>query len=149
MPELGDVFTILTAGSVTDNGIAMAGGGPSPYYLLSGSGTSLLLAVGVQGDYNLDGTVNAGDYTRWRNTLGDSVPEGTGADGDGDGEITLGDYAIWKAQYGEAFSGFGAGTGAGNSQGTVPEPGSLVMLLMGASLAGCGIMSRQRSSRAN
>jgi hypothetical protein len=98
------------------------------------------LAVGVQGDYNLDGTVNAGDYTRWRNTLGDSVPEGTGADGDGDGEITLGDYAIWKAQYGEAFSGFGAGTATGAS---VPEPAAMASLLLGVALC-AGLRARRR-----
>ncbi len=53
----------------------------------------------LTGDYNGDGTVDAGDYVIWRRTLGQSVAFGSGADGDGDGVIGLGDYAAWRSSF--------------------------------------------------
>jgi len=45
------------------------------------------------GDYNGDLTVDAADYTVWRDTLGQAVAtNGDGADGDADGTINPGDY---------------------------------------------------------
>ncbi|MEX2317540.1 MAG: PQQ-dependent sugar dehydrogenase [Pirellulales bacterium] len=137
-PSAGDVFTILTAASVTDNGIEMAGAQPSPYYLMTGSGTSLLLGVGAQGDFNHDGTVNAADYTVWRNELGQSVANGTSADADGSGTVTRDDYNIWKSQYGQTAIPIGSGSGQ-----AVPEPGSCALLLAGVALAVCGAARRR------
>lgn len=57
------------------------------------------------GDYNLDGTVDMADYTAWRNTLGETVPIYTGADGDGSGTITKDDYLVWKRSYGTSATG--------------------------------------------
>ena len=45
-------------------------------------------------DYNDDGTVDAADYTIWRDSLGQNVTLGTGADGDEDGYIGLEDYDL-------------------------------------------------------
>jgi hypothetical protein len=53
------------------------------------------------GDYNRNGVVDAADYTTWRNTLGQTVPQYDDADGDGDGTIDRDDYDVWKAHYGE------------------------------------------------
>ena len=61
------------------------------------------------GDYNGDHTVNAADYTVWRNTLGMNVPRWSGADGDGSQWIDTGDYVLWKQQYGQP-QGAGAGS---------------------------------------
>jgi hypothetical protein len=77
----------------------------------------------IPGDYNQDGTVNAADYTVWRDTLGKSVALGTGADGDGDGMITAADYAVWKQHFGDSASGSAAAT-------AVPEPAGLSMALI-------------------
>jgi hypothetical protein len=137
-PAAGDVFTIMTAASVTDNGITMAGGGPSPYYLMTGSGTSLLLGVGAQGDFNHDGTVNAADYTVWRNMLGQGVANGTSADADGSGTVTIADYNIWKAHYGQVAIPPGAGSSV-----AVPEPGSWILLLAGLAMSAC-VAARRR-----
>ena len=52
------------------------------------------------GDYNRDGTVDAADYTVWRDNLGASVAPLTGADGDGNGVVDATDYAVWKSQFG-------------------------------------------------
>jgi hypothetical protein len=79
------------------------------------------------GDYNGDGRVDAGDYTMWRNTLGQSVTSGSGADGDNDGMIDQGDYTVWR-------SNFGATSGSGASLlGAVPEPNSLAIALVALS----------------
>jgi hypothetical protein len=137
-PSAGDVFTILTASSVTDNGIEMVDGASSPFYLMTGSGTSLLLGVGRQGDFNHDGTVNAGDYTVWRNMLGQSVANGTSADADGSGTVTREDFNIWKANYGQTANPIGSG-----SSQVVPEPGSCALLLAGIALGMCGAARRR------
>ena len=57
----------------------------------------------VDGDYNLDGMVDAADYTVWRNTLGMvGIPLYSGADGNGNGMIDADDYLVWKANYGNS-----------------------------------------------
>jgi hypothetical protein len=61
------------------------------------------------GDYNHNGTVDAGDYAIWRHTLNQSAsPAGSGADGNSNGTIDQGDYMFWRERYGNAV---GAGTG--------------------------------------
>ncbi|HEY4235674.1 MAG TPA: dockerin type I domain-containing protein [Lacipirellulaceae bacterium] len=52
------------------------------------------------GDYNHNGTVDAADYTVWRDTLGATVPRGSGADANGDKTITAVDYSTWATQFG-------------------------------------------------
>lgn len=54
------------------------------------------------GDYNGDDIVDAADYTAWRDTVGDSVPPGEGADGDESGTIDAGDYGPWNDNYGSS-----------------------------------------------
>lgn len=52
------------------------------------------------GDYNGDRTVDAADYSMWRDTAGTLVAPFTGADGDGDGAVWTNDHAAWAANYG-------------------------------------------------
>jgi 3-phytase len=59
----------------------------------------------LPGDYNLDGHVNAADYTVWRDALGKTVDKYAGADGDGDGQVDPGDYSVWKANFGKSGGG--------------------------------------------
>jgi len=81
------------------------------------------------GDYNGDETVNAADYTDWRNTLGQQVPNGTGADGEPNGVIDVADYDFWKAHFGDVIS-----LGAGGQSFAVPEPASAAILWSGLML---------------
>jgi hypothetical protein len=87
------------------------------------------------GDYNGTGTVEAGDYTTWRNSLGKAVPSGTGADGDSDGRVTLADYDVWKSHYGMSLGSTGIiyATAA-----AAPEPSaaSLTVCLLLVALSG-------------
>jgi hypothetical protein len=88
--------------------------------------------VSIPGDYNGDLMVNAADYTVWRNTLGQIVPVGTGADGNRDTMITYDDYVLWKETYGLTLPG---GSGAVVGESTVPEPSAGVLLLLGGMFA--------------
>jgi hypothetical protein len=59
-------------------------------------------------DFNGNGTVDAADYTVWRNNLGlmDTATQATG-DANGDGDVTAADYTAWKSAFGEASGGNG------------------------------------------
>ena len=56
------------------------------------------------------GTVDAADYTVWRNTLGQAVARGTGPTGITTAWSTTADYQVWKANYGTVYD---ARTGGG------------------------------------
>lgn len=77
------------------------------------------------GDYNGDGFVDAADYTVYRDSLGDSVTAGEGADGNGNGVIDTGDYDLWVENYG----------GGSSTAAAVPEPAGLVLLACGVAAA--------------
>jgi hypothetical protein len=79
-------------------------------------------SIETTGDYNGDGTVNAADYTVWRDTLGQNVDPGTGADGEPDGTIDVADYNFWKSKFGNVIAGTGATSVA------VPEPTTTLIL---------------------
>jgi hypothetical protein len=106
-------------------------------YQLSLSPTSIL-----QGDYNRNGIVDAGDYDIWRKSLGQSVAAGTSADGNFDGQITPADYNVWKSHIGQT-SGSGSGVGL-NANAAVPEPPLAVL----AAVVILVVVSR-RTSRPN
>ena len=86
------------------------------------------VATVLVGDYNGNGVVDAADYTVWRDTLGDSVTPGTGADGDGDGNIDPDDYNLWVTNFGNSSP---------SNSASVPEPGTLALLLAAAGVMAC------------
>lgn len=69
-------------------------------------------SVGLAGDFNLDGVVDAADYTVWRDGLGTTY--------------TQGDYDTWKNNYGATLASSSSATAA-----SVPEPGALALLGLG------------------
>lgn len=79
----------------------------------------------LAGDYNQDGSIDAADYTVWRDSLNDSVVVGAGADGRADGVIDHEDYALWVANFGTSQNAVGT---------VVPEPGALMLLAIAAAL---------------
>jgi pectate lyase len=86
----------------------------------------------LEGDYNNDGTVDAADYTVWRDALGsDGLPFNETASL---GIVDNDDYLAWK-------SNFGA-TNGGGSLANVPEPGGLFLIAVGTVL-----VSVQRKQR--
>ena len=56
----------------------------------------------LAGDFNTDQVVNAADYVIFRDTVGDTVPTGTGADADGDGMVTPTDLTVFFENFGTA-----------------------------------------------
>jgi PEP-CTERM motif-containing protein len=83
----------------------------------------------IEGDYNDDGVVDAGDYLAWRKHLGSEVE--VEVDGDHSGRVDDGDLGVWRQHYG----GGQAGAGALVSGGAVPEPATLVLLLTALAFA--------------
>ena len=67
------------------------------------------------GDYNRNGVVESGDYVVWRKTLGNSVPNFSGADGDGDGVVDQDDLDVWRANFGNTVPGSGSGAASSSS----------------------------------
>jgi pimeloyl-ACP methyl ester carboxylesterase len=77
--------------------------------------------VAGTGDYNLNGAVDAADYTVWRDSLGQAVAAFTGADGNGTGTVDASDYALWKANFGAHFAGLAALASADLGQPAVED----------------------------
>ena len=77
------------------------------------------------GDFNEDGAVDTGDYTIWAdNYTGPGGTVGTPPTGDanGDGAVDTADYTIWADNY----------TGASAALNNVPEPSTMIPLVVGA-----------------
>lgn len=92
---------------------------------------SIEVLLPVLQDYNLDGLWNAADYTIWQDSLGDTgidLPAdgtGPGLDGQPDGIVDQYDYTYWKMNFGQPSL-----VGSTSSSGVIPEPGSLLLILM-------------------
>ncbi|MEX2171438.1 MAG: matrixin family metalloprotease [Pirellulales bacterium] len=120
-PEPGDSFSFLTAA----DGISGAFAALNLPALASGldwelrlTGTAALLSIvhePMPGDFNRDGVVSAADYTVWRDTLGQ-----TGAG-----------YTVWQANFGATVGG----AGARFDHHGVPEPSSMVFVLIASAAA--------------
>ena len=80
-------------------------------------------AIGLPGDYNDNGFVDAADYVIWRDTLGTNFMLPNRGQGN-TGPVSDLDYNTWKAH-------FGASVGAGVSIAGVPEPTSCALLAVG------------------
>lgn len=123
LPAIGSSFQILSAaggitGQFSSSSLPEL---PGRGWRLNYQPTAVSLSVVLAGDYNNDGRVDAADYTRWRDTLG-QTGAALAADGNGNGQIDNADYNIWKANFGQ--------TAGAASLAPVPEPQSLVLLAL-------------------
>ena len=97
-----------------------------------------LVPTELAGDYNGNGTVDAADYTVWRNALAQSGGS-LAADGNENGRIDTGDYTVWKTNFGRVG---GTGSTGITPAVSVPEPASFALVV----LALVAILMSRRSS---
>jgi hypothetical protein len=50
----------------------------------------------LPGDFSRDGKVDHADYAMWKVSFGQSVTAGTGADANGNGVVDAGDFTVWR-----------------------------------------------------
>ena len=126
-PQAGNSFDIFDWSSVTGTFSALQL--PTLAGALAWNTSQLyttgVISVGIGGDYNQNGAVDAADYILWRN--GGPLANET----DNPGTVNGADYTEWRARFGNPGSGSGAGENAGSSNNAVPEPATLVLLLVG------------------
>ena len=91
-----------------------------------------LTAIGP-GDFNGDGSVDGADLTIWQNAYGSAADE-TSGDIDGDGLATGNDFLEWQRLL--------TGSTASAAAIGVPEPGTLLLLLLGLVATGRSRLSR-------
>jgi T5SS/PEP-CTERM-associated repeat protein len=93
------------------------------------TGVISVVAAGIPGDYNNNGIVDAGDYVLYRKCAGTTHALPNDPTG---GTIGAAQYTTWQSNFGRP-PGSGAGSGVVESAGSaVPEPASLVLLLLSA-----------------
>jgi hypothetical protein len=81
----------------------------------------------LAGDFNNDGSIDAADYVVWRKNLGSQD-----------------DYNLWRTNFGRTSGAGAAANLAGSLSSSVPEPSSIVVLLLGIALS--ATLSRRKLS---
>ncbi|QDU88878.1 hypothetical protein Pla175_22620 [Pirellulimonas nuda] len=125
--QLGDLFRLASYAALSDtfDGIVL----PSLPTELAWEieyGVDALIAevvnAGLPGDFNNDGSVDAADYTVWRDNFGAAGP----LLNDGGLGVPIGSahYELWRGNFGETLGALNA------SSAPVPEPGAIALLLL-------------------
>ena len=89
--------------------------------------------AGLPGDFNDDGTVDAADYTVWRDNLGGDSAALNG-NGSGSATVVQADYDLWRQSFGNTAASAALGSEA------VPEP--TAVSIVGAALVGLVLARR-------
>jgi CubicO group peptidase (beta-lactamase class C family) len=96
---------------------------------------AILESIGLQGDYDRDGTVDDSDYAAWQANIGENVAPFDSADGNGDGTINAADYTVWRDNLDRLAS---------ESAAAVPEPSSCLAVWVAATV---GFLMRRPRTR--
>lgn len=91
----------------------------------SGDGIITVGLATLPGDFNNDGEVDAADYVLWRKNPSNFLPQ---------------TYDTWRQNFGNPP---GSGSGLGSEPGAVPEPGAIVVAIIG----GLGLLASRRRAR--
>ncbi|MEX2316745.1 MAG: hypothetical protein WD669_06315, partial [Pirellulales bacterium] len=136
-PVLGQSFDVLRAGgtltgtfSILDLPLLSPGLTWNTTYLAHVVRLSVVAQPVLAGDYNQDGTVNAADYTVWRNHLGQTfnLPNKNPL-AETPNIVDREDFNFWKSRYAQTH-GSGALAGSFDGEPAVPEPTSLVLFIL-------------------
>lgn len=82
----------------------------------------------VEGDYNLNGVVDAADYIVWRDTFGE-IGDGLVADASENSMIDADDFDAWRSNFGATGLSFAPASGTVASA-AIPEPTSAILVLL-------------------
>jgi hypothetical protein len=100
----------------------------------------IVVPAHIPGDFNINGVVDAADYTIWSDTQGQTgsnlAADATGPGGVPDGVVDQLDYQLWVDHFGQT-SGSGAASGS-----AVPEPTSFAL----AAAAGVALFTMRRTA---
>jgi T5SS/PEP-CTERM-associated repeat protein/autotransporter-associated beta strand protein len=107
-PGIDQIDSLFIGGAAQAVGTygAIGSGADFPMAIFTGTGLLRVTTVGLPGDYNNDGRVDAADYVVWRKV--DGTPQG---------------FNVWRANFGEVLD-----SGSGGTGGTVPEPSPIALL---------------------
>jgi hypothetical protein len=142
-PALGNVFGFLSAaGGVTGtfNTTNLPSLAAGLAWSVSYNPTTVQLSVvqvGIPGDYNNNGIVDAADYVLWRNDgpLANEI--------DTPGTVNNVDFTAWRSRFGNSGSAAGA-----TANTAVPEPAPFVLLVLAAA-CWCSWSSRPHTKPSN
>jgi hypothetical protein len=85
--------------------------------------------VGVPGDYNGNGVVDAADYVLYRRYHGQAFQLGNEVNGVTPRQVTIEDFTEWRARFGNTRAG------DGSSATVIPEPAVMPLLILGITAA--------------
>ena len=129
-PEAGDSFDLLDFATVTGSfdSVQLPALSAGLTWNTSDLLTTGEISVTLMGDFNNDGSVDAADYTIWRDELGQTGIT-LAADANLDGVVDQDDYNLWSTNYGTQIQA--------SASVAIPEPTSALMLVTAlACLAG-------------
>ena len=119
-PTNGDMFTVLTAGSINDLGLILAGDSENfSYSIVSGTDLVLTYSSGQAGDFDNDGDVDGADFILWQQNT------------------SIGDLQDWIDNFGW--------TASAPTASAVPEPSTFLLGMLG--MAACASLRRRRSAQ--
>ncbi|MCO6042315.1 M10 family metallopeptidase domain-containing protein [Aeoliella sp. ICT_H6.2] len=133
-PNVGDEFTVLTANRISNTFDELTVADEADILnvtlvaLYSPNTVVLRIEnIGLWGDYNGDGVVNAADYTVWRNNLGS--PAGTLPNDPHGSPIGTFQYETWKSSFGNTLP-----ESALRQLSAVPEPSAIAFVVQTGAL---------------
>ncbi len=120
VPNKGDTFEVISAGSFFDDGISLVGSDASNFIYTVVDDDSLIL-VYTDADFDLDGDVDGADFLTWQRSFGQTAVSHSQGDANGDNKVDHLDLLAWQS---------GAGGSPAQALASVPEPSTASLALL-------------------
>ncbi|TWU28103.1 sulfatase-like hydrolase/transferase [Bythopirellula polymerisocia] len=134
IPIAGQQFTVLSAGSLLDNGLNL-GGPDGIWFSQSVANASDLILTFVNADFDNSNFIDGNDLAIWKANYGTSGPMG---DANLDGLVDGQDFLAWQRQFGNSLALLATATAA-----VVPEP-STSLYCLSLFCSGVAFLRRRR-----